>query len=323
MTTPDVTVVVPVYNVAKYIGRCADSLFAQTLGNIEYIFVDDHSPDNSMELINRALSAYPNRKGSARFFTHANNQGPVAARLTGITHAKGKYVICADGDDWLDTDMAAMLYDEAEKGGYDIVCCNYAECRKGKLYCSKTATYGSTRLAVEAILSGTAGAYLWNKLVRRDLYASIAFYSGCDMWEDLLTSVQLFCYASRVSCLDSKPLYYYNVDNNASVSSVRSRKKVRDMISNLGHIEAFLRKERISIAEPLQMRKQYCKLQMLNCAASAEEWRRTYPELNHTLHSCAKWHYKLLIWLANQHWDPLYNILQKLRGTCRRQRRHL
>lgn len=319
MTTPDVTVVVPVYNVAKYIGKCADTLFAQTFGNIEYIFVDDQSPDNSMELINRALSAYPHRKGSVLFFTHANNQGPVAARLTGITHANGKYVICVDGDDWLDTDMVSLLYAEAEKDECDIVCCNYAECRNGKLYCSQTTTYTSKQLAIEAILTGTAGAYLWNKLVKRDLYARIAFYSGCDMWEDLLTSVQLFYYASRVSCLDSKPLYYYNVGNCTSVSSVRSRKKVRDMISNLSHIETFLHKEGISASEPLQMRKQYCKLQMVNCAASADEWRRTYPELNHSLYGSVKWHYKLLIWLANKHWDTLYDIILKLRGKCRHQ----
>lgn len=114
---PEISVVVPIYNVAQYIERCAHSLFAQTYKDIEYIFVDDCSPDNSIELLKKVLLFYPQRKKYVHIYAHEKNQGLVAARQTGISHVKGKYIICFDSDDWVNTDIVQLLYDEAKRGG--------------------------------------------------------------------------------------------------------------------------------------------------------------------------------------------------------------
>ena len=71
----NVSVIIPVYNVAAFIERCADSLFQQTLTEVEYIFVDDASPDNSVKLVEQCLERYPERRGQVRILRHEHNQG--------------------------------------------------------------------------------------------------------------------------------------------------------------------------------------------------------------------------------------------------------
>ena len=106
-----VSVVIPVYNVEKYIERCARSLFEQTLDSIEYIFVDDCSPDNSIAVMENVLAEYPHRKEQIKIIRHEVNQGPYAARRHALQAATGDYVISCDADDWVDYD----LYEKMEK----------------------------------------------------------------------------------------------------------------------------------------------------------------------------------------------------------------
>ena len=87
---PKVSVIVPVYGVEKYIERCARSLFEQTLDDIEYIFVDDCSPDRSIEILNQVIGEYPGRKDQVQIIHHASNQGLALARQTGLKAATGE-----------------------------------------------------------------------------------------------------------------------------------------------------------------------------------------------------------------------------------------
>lgn len=87
-----VSVIVPVYKVEKYIERCARSLFNQTLDDIEYIFVDDCSPDRSIEILNQVIGDYPRRKDQVQIIHHASNQGLALARQTGLKAATGEYI---------------------------------------------------------------------------------------------------------------------------------------------------------------------------------------------------------------------------------------
>jgi glycoside transferase family 2 protein len=316
MTTPKVSVVVPIYNVAQYIKRCTHSLFAQTFNEIEYIFVDDCTSDDSIELLNQVLLSYPQRKDFVNIFAHERNCGLVAARKTGIAHAKGKYVICFDSDDWMDINMVQLLYDEAERGNYDIVYCNYWEYRNGVYTAVKNVAYQSSILYIENILRGTLGAYLWNKLVKREIYKKVSFNEGYDMWEDLQTSIQLFYYAHSISLLDSEPLYYYNLGNITSISSSRSMKKMNGMIHNILFIESFLAEKNIPNSNTwIYGRKCYCKLHMISGFVSADIWKNTFPELNNALFSRkdVKWYSKMCIWLINKRLYLIYNLVQTLK----------
>lgn len=82
--TPLVSVIVPVYNVAPYVERCAKSLFEQTLKDIEIIFVDDCSPDNSIELVKNLANKYPDRLAQIKYVRHEHNRGLAQARKTGL-----------------------------------------------------------------------------------------------------------------------------------------------------------------------------------------------------------------------------------------------
>ena len=100
-----VSILVPIYGVEHYIEQCARSLFEQSYSDIEYIFVNDCTPDSSMDILKQVLSIYPNRKSQVRIIEHEHNQGLGAARLTATKAATGEAVMHVDSDDYI-TPMA-------------------------------------------------------------------------------------------------------------------------------------------------------------------------------------------------------------------------
>ena len=126
---PKVSVIIPVYGVEKYIERCARSLFEQTLNDIEYIFVDDCSPDKSIEILEHIVEEYRPRftreKKVVRIERMLTNSGLPAVRKHGIQFSTGEYVIHCDSDDWVHPEMYERLYNYAVTGDYDMVWCDY------------------------------------------------------------------------------------------------------------------------------------------------------------------------------------------------------
>lgn len=118
-----VSVIIPVYNVEKYIERCARSLMEQTLDEIEYIFIDDCSSDNSVSILEVVISDYPERQKSVSIYKQPFNGGQAKARNKGIELAKGEYISFVDSDDWIDNRMLETLYENAQKNRADISCC--------------------------------------------------------------------------------------------------------------------------------------------------------------------------------------------------------
>ncbi|HFD6724085.1 TPA: glycosyltransferase family 2 protein, partial [Enterococcus faecium] len=111
-----VSVIVPIYNVEKYLRKCVDSLLSQTLKEIEIVLVDDGSPDASGEIADEYQKKYSNVKT-----IHRENGGLGPARNTGIENATGEYVAFLDSDDWVESDMYEKLYLVASKENADIV----------------------------------------------------------------------------------------------------------------------------------------------------------------------------------------------------------
>ncbi len=102
---PKVSVIIPVYGVEKYIERCARSLFEQTLDDIEYLFIDDCTPDKSIEMLKQVLEDYPHRKPQVVIHRMEQNSGQAAVRKWGMQNAIGDYVIHCDSDDWVELTM--------------------------------------------------------------------------------------------------------------------------------------------------------------------------------------------------------------------------
>lgn len=96
-----VSIVVPIYGVEKFIVQCARSLFEQTYENIQYIFVNDCTKDNSVILLKEIIELYPNRKKQVLIIEKEKNEGLPLARKTGMQYVKGEYVMLLDSDDWV------------------------------------------------------------------------------------------------------------------------------------------------------------------------------------------------------------------------------
>ena len=118
-----VSVIIPFYKVERYIKRCATSLLTQTLDDVEFIFVDDASPDSSRDILLSVIKEHPEK--AVTILTHQSNKGLPAARNTGLGVATGDYIYHCDSDDWLEPDMLEKLVGSAERNDADIVYCDF------------------------------------------------------------------------------------------------------------------------------------------------------------------------------------------------------
>lgn len=240
--SPAVTVIVPVYNVASYIEKCARSLFEQTLQNLEIIFVDDCSPDNSIEILKKILNEFPCRKSLTRIVKMPSNGGLPAVRRQGIIEAAGDYIIHCDGDDWVDAGLYETLYKEAVKNNADIVVCDEIMEYDGYQIPKPTDTIP---YCGKEIMSNwykcTIGMFCHNKLVRRSLYNdnNILPWIGLNMWEDNGLFARLFYYADKVVQIHGGPLYHYNRANANAMTAGYGIKQVEQMIGIARNLSEF------------------------------------------------------------------------------------
>lgn len=278
-----VSVIIPVYRVEKFIEKCAASLFSQTLDDVEFIFVDDASPDNSMAVLKKCIQQYPQRKVQIRMLTHKENKGLPAARNTGLAAASGEYVFHCDSDDFVEPDMLETLYDEAKKKDADIVWCDwYLSFEHNERY-MKQPDYATPMEALKAMLAGLMKFNVWNKLVRRRLYADnqIAFPAGYAMGEDM-TMMLLFAVAGKVAYIP-QAFYHYVKLNTEAYSQNFSLNHLESVKHNIRTVELFLHSR---LGNGLDLEIACMKLEakfpflMSNRKEMYRLWERTYPEAN-------------------------------------------
>ena len=216
---PKVSVIVPVYGVEKYIERCARSLFEQTLDDIEYLFIDDCTPDRSIEILQQVLEEYPQRKSQVTIHRMEQNSGQAAVRKWGMQNAAGEYVIHCDSDDWVDTDMYRAMYEKAKEDDADVVVCDfYISDGKNNIY-KKGYISSNKEVYFRNILEMKSSWALWNKLVNNKLLdKGYIEYPSDNMGEDMAVVIQILLQVSRVSFI-SQPFYYY-FNNSSSVTRI-------------------------------------------------------------------------------------------------------
>ena len=127
MSRAKVSFIVAMYNAAAYIEQCARSLFEQTEKDLEFIFVDDASPDDSGDIVRWVMEDYPERMPQVKIVRHERNKGIAPTRRTGVEVATGDYVIFIDGDDYSEPKLAELAYDKAVETGADIVLYDFYE----------------------------------------------------------------------------------------------------------------------------------------------------------------------------------------------------
>lgn len=214
-----VSVLVPIYKVEKYIETCARSLFEQDYKNIEYVFVNDGSPDSSVDLLNAVIDQYPERATSCSIIHHRFNRGLAAACNTAIDYAQGIYVSHVDSDDWLEKDAISSMVKLQQETGADIVSGN-ALCHSGRV------TFTIAELDYydkEKMLLGILDFYkpqnhsIWRRLIKLSLYKDyhISLKEGINQAEDFQILPRLVYYSQIVAKMD-KVVYHYNGMNENS-----------------------------------------------------------------------------------------------------------
>lgn len=217
-----VSVIVPIYNVEKYIEDCAKSLFQQTLNDIEYIFVNDCTPDKSIKILKEVLDAYPERKNQVKIVNLEVNSGQAAARKRGVSEATGDFIIFCDGDDWVDKNMYQRLYDCAIQHNYDIVRCLFRRVSDGHQALCKLIppeSYANKKQLLSYLIRSSDFSSTCDKLVRRNVVFSQQFvYPKDNMCEDLVYVLQYVLNAKSIGYINES--FYYYRQNESSISHV-------------------------------------------------------------------------------------------------------
>lgn len=241
--SPVVSVIVPVYGVERYIKKCAESLFSQTLQNIEIIFIDDCSPDRSIEIIEETLGNYPDRTGNVRIIKRQSNTGLAGVRLQGIIEAKGDYIIHCDGDDWVDKDLYERMYEEALAKNADIVVCDEINENMNHQEIIQIHDMGnSCKDVIKNWYSDCVGMFCHNKLVKKDLYIAndVLPWVGLNMWEDNGLMTRLMYFGGKLSQIHDS-YYHYNRANVSSMTASYGSNQINQMIGIASNLTDFFK----------------------------------------------------------------------------------
>lgn len=301
-----VTVIVPIFKVEKFIERCACSLLSQTLQDVEFIFVDDATPDNSIGILNAVVKKFPNRIAQVRVIHHKKNRGLPSARNTGLCEASGDYVFHCDSDDYTDESMLETMYNTAVEKKADIVWSDWFLTFERNERYMKQPNYPTPFDAIKGMLAGQMKYNVWNKLVRRSLYEEnhISFPEGYPMGEDM-TMMLLFAYAQKVTYVPQAFYHYVKLNQNA-LSQTFSEKHLESLKHNESYIETRLKqKYGDQLNTEIACLKLEIKFPFLVIGSNHhfyDLWKNTYPEANEFI---LKNHYvsfrsRLVQWCASK-----------------------
>ena len=234
---PKVSIIVPVYNVEKYLEKCLDSLVSQTFKNYEIIVVNDGSTDNSQEIINKYKLKYPNL-----FKTYIKENGGLSdARNYGIEKATGDYIMFIDSDDYISKDMSEKLYNSIITNKSDMAICNFIRINSnGKEIKNYNYNLGTTTILKDKrIMLNQPTAC--NKIYKKDLFAFLKFDKG-KYYEDLRLINKLYLKCKKISFIDD--FCYFYIERSNSIMKDSNIKKNLEIIDAIQSLKDFYTKEK-------------------------------------------------------------------------------
>ena len=287
---PKVSVIVPIYGVEKYIEKCARSLFEQVLDDIEYLFIDDCTPDRSVALLQRVLEDYPHRKSQVLIHRMKHNCGQAAVRTWGMKHATGDYVIHCDSDDWVDRDMYKEMFDKAVEEEADVVVCDICIEDSGHQRLDMGVEVNDKKHLLRSLINYNDWS-LCDKLVKRDIIVnnSIIYPTGV-MGEDLMIATQILFYSKKTITIRRQ--YYHYLYNPASITKNKSShqilKNFYEVCDNLVLLDGFVKETKMGKDNRLGM--DYLKFSRRNTLLPLvgdkkyyQEWKLAFPEINYRI----------------------------------------
>lgn len=240
-----ISVLVPVYGVEMYIERCARSLFAQTMDEVEYIFVDDKTKDKSIEILKSVLEEFPKRKTDVRIISHERNKGLSEARNTALKASCGEYIMHVDSDDYLALDALSKMYEMAKQQSADIVIADIMEVYGTKMTYHSLSYSADKEKYLSLLLCLKANASIVGKLMKRSLLIDKELFSisNISMGEDYVLYPRVVYYASKICKLD-KFIYFY-VQNKSSLTHTFKLKDLDDLYLVENILQDFFSKHKI------------------------------------------------------------------------------
>jgi len=235
-----ISIIVPVYKVEDYLGKCVESIINQTYKNLEIILVDDGSPDRCGAICDEYAS-----KDDRIVVIHKENQGVARARNSALDIATGDYISFIDSDDWMAEDAYEYFIRNIKKYKSDCVVgrcqmvydrdgsLDYKEMGKGIIECKTSLG------AMKAVLLG--GSAIWNRLFKKEIFETLRFPVD-RINDDEVTVLHAYADCNRVVFLD-KITYFYRLRENSITTSSFSMRKV-DVFYNARDNMAYIAKER-------------------------------------------------------------------------------
>lgn len=219
-----VSIIIPVYNSAKYLDKCIRSLINQTLDDIEIIFVNDGSTDNSKDIIDKYL-----KKDKRIKLLNKANGGQASARNLGLTKASGEYIAFLDSDDYVDKSMYKTLYDRAKQDDLDIVICNYYYDYGNKIIKANNNITKEKEKVIKEEEYITMTPSAWNKIIKKDYLKKCHFsFPEGIIYEDFAAIPLLSLNNPKIVYLN-KCLYYYVQSSSSTMRNDTYKEKYNDI----------------------------------------------------------------------------------------------
>jgi len=241
---PKVSILIPVFKVSAFIEKCAESLFNQTFEDIEYIFVNDATPDDSIEKLEKIINQFPSRKKQIKIIHHQINKGIAAVRNTALDAATGVFISFVDSDDYIDAEMIEQLYMKAIEENADIVVSNIRiEFENRSTIFNDKIYENSNDNFLNMILHKNSSSSLCNKLVNSDLYKSpdCRVPENLNYCEDWFVMTRIYYYAKKIVKTD-QAFYHYIQHNSNSITKDINRMHFKNVLIFWNLLDDFLRK---------------------------------------------------------------------------------
>lgn len=246
----EVSIIIPVYNVERYLSKCLDSLINQTLKDIEIICINDGSTDNSLNILKEYAL-----KDSRIKIIDKQNEGQGIARNLGIEFAQGEFIGFVDPDDWIEPDMYEKMYNQAKELSSQVVICDYKKYfEDDNKYCDVNIFRKAVSLTKSRAVKFPTGenidkrlfddtllispAYIWNAIFETDLLKNNDIkFSDLRCYEDVLFNIRTRVLAQKVSYINSA-LYCYRIRKTSTLRA--NDKRYIDLINVIGLVKDYL-----------------------------------------------------------------------------------
>ena len=281
MNNYKVTIITPIHKAERFIERCAKSLLNQDFESIEYIFINDATPDDSFKILKKLVDQC-NRKGDIKLLENEYNLGVAKTRKKGMLEASGEYVIQIDSDDWIESNMISTLYNKAKQDNADIAVCDYyISFITGKETYRKEEYKPNIDFNIKNIMLGKVHPAFWNTLIKRSLYVEKNIFpeGKINMGDDYEMMLKLFLSTEKVSYIPKAFLYYTQYNEN-SITKTMNKEYINDKINCIEVFEEILKPTKNRYIEEFRTMLVFWKKMFVLDKQYTKYFYTIHPEVN-------------------------------------------